>query len=93
MRKLIFSILCLTGIAMADVYTELSKLEAEQRVLQLKIENYKLQKQVVEYEDYLVEKRKSEIKKRERESALIQLREDLRRRHSASDMNPYPSSG
>ena len=93
MKKLIFSILCLTGVAIADIYTELSKLEAEQRVLQLKIENYKLQKELIVYEAYLAKKRKNEIQKRERESALIQLREDLSRRHSASDMNPYPSSG
>ncbi len=93
MKKLIFSILCLTGVAMADIYTELSELEAEQRVLQLKIENYKLQKELIIYEAYLEKKRKSEVQKRERESALIQLRQDLRRRHSASEMDPYPSSG
>jgi len=93
MKKLIFSILILTGVIVAGVQEELSKLEAEQRVLQLKIENYKLQKKVVEYEEFLSKKRKFSLKQRERESALIRLKEELRQRRDHSDIDLYPSAG
>jgi hypothetical protein len=92
MRKLIFSMFLLSGIAWAEVYDELSKLEAEQRVLQLKIENYKLQKQVAEYEALLSKKRKLVLKQQERESALIELKEQLRQNRTRSDIDLYPSS-
>jgi paraquat-inducible protein B len=92
MKKLILSMFLLSGIALAEVYDELSKLEAEQRVLQLKIENYKLQKQVAEYEALLSKKRKLVLKQQERESALIELKEQLRQNRTRSDIDLYPSS-
>jgi paraquat-inducible protein B len=92
MKKLILGMFLLSGIALAEVYDELSKLEAEQRVLQLKIENYKLQKQVAEYEALLSKKRKLVLKQQERESALIELKEQLRQNRTRSDIDLYPSS-
>ncbi len=93
MRKLLFSILTVSSFLVADVYGDLSKLEAEQRVLRLKIENYKLQKEVAEYEAYLAKQRASELAKRERDAALLQLKQDLKNRRTLSTVRLYPTSG
>jgi len=93
MKKLILILVCLTGITVGDVYSELSELEAEQRVLRLKIENYKLQKELAEYEAYLAKQRANELAKRERAAALLQLREELRNRRSSTAIRLYPTSG
>lgn len=66
---------------------EIQKLEAEKKVLELKLESYALKKKILEMEK-VIEKQQSERRaKVEREKALIQLKNDLRaNRHMRQTM-------
>jgi len=56
----------------------LTKLEAEKRALELKLESYTLKKKIIELENFLKQDRLEKEEKAERERALIRLRNDIR---------------
>jgi hypothetical protein len=57
---------------------EIQKLEAEKKVLELKLEAYALKKKIIEMEKFLEQEQSERKAKVEREKALIQLKNDLR---------------
>lgn len=57
---------------------EIQKLEAEKKVLELKLEAYALKKKIIEMEKFLEQEQSERKAKVEREKALIKLKNDLR---------------
>lgn len=62
----------------ANSAQEIQKLEAEKKVLELKLEAYALKKKIIEMEKFLEQEQSEKKAKAEREKALIQLKNDLR---------------
>lgn len=69
--------LTITFLNAGDVQ-DIKKLEAEKKVLELKLEAYTLRKKIVEMEKFLEKAQVEKEEKIEREKALIQLRNDIR---------------
>jgi proteasome assembly chaperone (PAC2) family protein len=57
---------------------DIAKLQAEKKVLELKLEAYALKKKIIEMEKFIEEAKLEKKAKIEREKALIQLKNDLR---------------
>jgi len=74
------TILIVLGISF--IYAEtinIDKLKAEKQALLLKLENYSLKKKIIEIQNFIEEDKIKKEKKKEREKALIRLKNDLRR--------------
>jgi len=57
----------------------LDKLKAEKQALLLKLENYSMKKKIIEIQNFIENDKLKKEKKREREKALLRLKNDLRR--------------
>jgi len=68
------------GISFIHAETiNLDKLKAEKQALLLKLENYSMQKKIIEIQNFIEKDKLKKEKKREREKALLRLKNDLRR--------------
>jgi len=74
------TMLIFLGISFIHAETiNLDKLKAEKQALLLKLENYSMQKKIIEIQNFIEKDKLKKEKKREREKALLRLKNDLRR--------------
>jgi len=78
LRYISVTLLIVMSFLSAGNLQEIEKLEAEKKVLELKLEAYALKKKIIQMEKFLEQEKSEKKAKIEREKALIKLKNDLR---------------